>query len=64
MIAAIIAPPIKKARITSGTEVKIIEDSPCTRHSSSNAAVRSTTISLMGSFEVLYPVPVKVHNIS
>jgi hypothetical protein len=55
------APPRKKARITSGTEV---EDSPHTRQSSGDAAVRSVTISPASSFQVSYPVPVKARNVS
>ena len=44
-------PARKKARITSGTEVE-------------DAAARSVTISPASSFQVSYPVPVKVRNIS
>ena len=44
-------PARKKARITSGTEVK-------------DTAVRSATISPASSFQVSYPVLVKVRNVS
>ena len=55
------APPRKKARITSGMEV---EDSPHTRHSGGDAALRSVSISPGSSFQVSYPVLVKVRNAS
>jgi len=57
MTTAAAAPPRKKARITSGTNVKVVEgeDSP--------HAGQSMTISPSSSFQVSYPVPVKVRNI-
>jgi len=55
------APPRKKARIASGTEV---EDSPHTRHSGCDAALRNASISPESSFQASYPVPVKVRNFS
>jgi hypothetical protein len=61
LTAAATAPPRKKARITSGTEVELIEDEDSPR------VRQSTTISPSSSFQVSYPVPVKVqsmfHNI-
>jgi hypothetical protein len=52
------APPRKKARIMSGTEVEVIEDedSPHTG--------RSTSISPASSFQMSYHVPVKVRIVS
>jgi hypothetical protein len=58
--AASATPPRKKARIASGTEV---EDSPHTRRSGGDA-LRSASISPASSFQVSYPVPVKVRNAS
>ena len=61
-VTAATAPPRKKARTTSGTEVEHIEskDNPCARCSGGKAATRSITISPASSFQVSYPVPVKV----
>jgi hypothetical protein len=52
------APPKKKTKITSGTEVEFIEDRD------SAHAGRSMTISPSSSFQASYPVPVKVCNAS
>ena len=51
------APPRKKARVMSGTEV---EDSP--RASGGTAAATRATISPTSSFHMSYPVPAKVCN--
>ncbi len=61
MTVATTAPLRKKARITSDTEVEV---NPCTGPSSSNAAARSAAVSAVSSFEVSYPVPVKVRYVS
>jgi hypothetical protein len=62
------APPRKKTRVTSGTEV---EDSPLARarlgharHSGGDAAASSITISPASSFQMSSPVPIKVRIIS
>ena len=64
MTAAGAAPPKKKVRITSGTEVEVIEseDSLGTGRSTGDAAGRGT-ISPASSFQVSYPVPAKVCDI-
>ncbi len=59
--AAATAPSRKKARITLNTEVEV---NPCTGPSSSNAATRSAAVSAVSSFEVSYPIPVKVRYVS
>src|SRR6267154_2789577 len=53
-----IAPTSKKVKLTSGTEVEIIEDED------SPHVGRSITISPSSSFQASYPVPVKVRNVS
>ena len=58
LLPATTAPLRKKARITSGTEVKVIEDDD------SLHAGQSITISPASSFQVSYPVPVKVRDFS
>ena len=65
-IAAGAVPQRKKARITSGTEVEVTENkgNPRAGHSSSNTASRSATVSPASSFQMSYPVPVKVCNVS
>jgi hypothetical protein len=65
--AAAVAPPRKKARITSGIEVEVLEDGPCAEHSSGDATARmprSVTISPASSFQMSYPVPAKVRSVS
>ena len=56
--AATTTPSRKKARTSSATEV---EDGQHTRHSGGNAAA---TISPASSFQMSYPVPAKVRNLS
>jgi hypothetical protein len=53
-LSAAAAPPRKKARTMSDTEVEII---------GGNAAMRRTTVSPASSFQVSYPVPVKVRKV-
>jgi len=64
---AIMVPPQKKAKIASCTEVEVIEDrdrdSPRAGHGSIATAGRNTTISSASSFQMSYPVLVKVHSI-
>jgi hypothetical protein len=50
------APPRKKARISSGTEVEVIEGE--------NGPCAGTTICPVSSFQMSYPVPVKVCDVS
>jgi hypothetical protein len=59
--AAAAAPLRKKAKIASGTEVEV---SPRAGPSSGKTAARNATISPESSFEVSYPVPVKVCDVS
>jgi len=67
MTTAIMVPPQKKAKIASCTKVEVIEDrdgdSPCAGHGSITTAGRNTTISSASSFQMSYPVPVKVRSI-
>jgi hypothetical protein len=62
--AAPTAPPRKKARVTSGTDVELIEDEGSPRAGCSIASAGGSSISPAGSFQVSYPVPVKVCSIS
>ena len=52
------APTSKKVKITSGTEVNVIKDKD------SPHVGQSTTISPSSSFQALYPILVKVYNLS